>query len=108
MINHRRQERWRAGLPGLVPQQAGNALLREPLAPASDRGSRETDVAPNRGGAVPVGGGEGDLGPPDVLLWAIPICQNRLEMAAVGRAHADGGLLAHSAGYRSAGQSGML
>ena len=42
-------------------------------------------------------------------FWrAVPVRHDRLETAAVGRAHVDGGSLAHGAGYRSARQSGML
>jgi hypothetical protein len=33
---------------------------------------------------VAVGGGEGDLGPPHVLLRAVPVRHDRLEAAAVG------------------------
>jgi len=42
-----------------------------------------------------VGSGKGDLGPPDVLLRTVAVGHDRLQSAAVGRAHVDGGPLTH-------------
>lgn len=53
-VDDRRRQRSRLGLRGPVPQQAGDTLLREPLAPATDGGPRETRPASDRRGAVAI------------------------------------------------------
>ena len=46
-------------------------------------------------GAEPLGGGENDVRPPDVLLRPVAIADDGLECQAVGSGNVDGDVLAH-------------
>src|SRR5258705_7718508 len=80
---------WVEGLnprgPGLVAQQAIDALLGKPFLPAPDNRLARGGGAHDRHPAEPVGGSQHDPRAPDWLLWAVAGRQHRFRAATVCR-----------------------
>jgi hypothetical protein len=82
---------WAEGLnprgPGLVAQQAVDALLGKPFLPAPDNRLALGGVAHDRHRAEPVGGGQHDPSAPDVLLWAVAVRHDGFEAITFSGGH---------------------
>ena len=96
-VDGRRRQRRRAGLAGLVAQQAGHALAHEPLLPAPDARLGLAGPAHDLGRAAAVGGGQDDPGPPDMLLRLLRSATTASRRARSTALSLDGDPFAHTA-----------
>ena len=80
----------------LVAPQPGSTLGAKPLLPTPDDGLSLSGPPHDLGGAVPGGCQQDDLGPPDMLLRAVPVGDNCLQRGSVGGAQFDLGSFVHS------------
>ena len=92
LVGRRRRN---AGRPGLVTQKAIDAFLHEPLLPAPDTGLRLARRRHDRGGAEPGVAQENDPGPPDMLLGAVAIRDDRFQSLTVAGRDAETDTGAH-------------
>ena len=88
LVDHLLAERRDARRPRLVAQQAVDAFLGEALLPAPDAGLRLARPAHDLDGAEAVRRQQHDLGPPDMLLRAVAVTDDRLQAAAVAAVRA--------------------
>ena len=73
--------------PRLVTQPARDPLGHDALLPPPDRGLAEVGVAHDPDGAAASSRQQHDLRSPDMLLWAVPIREDRLQLEPIGSAH---------------------
>jgi hypothetical protein len=85
-----------ARAPGLVAQEPGDALLHEALWPAPDAVLALTGAPGDLDRAEAGDGQQDDLRPPNMLLRADPVRDNRLQSGTIGGTHIDDDILAHS------------
>jgi hypothetical protein len=82
--------------PRLVAQKPVHAVRHEPLLPAPDARLRLAAAAHDLGRAETVRGRQDDLRPPDVLLRAVPVRDDRFQTGTIGGADFDGDVPAHA------------
>src|SRR5271166_1892947 len=82
--------------PGLVAGEPLDPLLHEALLPAPDHGFALADSARDGGRARAVSGQNNDPRPPDVLLRAVAIPDDRLQASPIRRRDFDDYSLAHA------------
>src|SRR5262249_23989923 len=82
--------------PGFVAPQPGDACGAKPILPAPDDGLGLSSAPHDLGAAAAIGGQKDDLSPPDMLLRAVPIADNGLQLSALGSAQLDFGSFVHS------------
>ena len=75
--------------PGLVAQQARDALFHEPRLPAPHGGLADAGRSHDRRRSQPVGRGQHDPGAPDVLLPTVAVIDDRPQALTIGRAQMD-------------------
>jgi len=92
----------------LSRHRGGDAFGAKPFLPAPDDGLGLSGSPHDLGGAVAVGGQQDDLGPPDMLLRAVPIGDNRLQLGSVGGAQFDLGSFVHSPDSHDRVRRGIL
>src|SRR5512143_591583 len=88
--------------------EAVHAVRHEPLLPAPDARLRLAAPAHDLGRAETVRGRQDDLRPPDVLLRAVPVRNDRFQTDTVGGADFDGDVLAHTPDSHIARAMGIL
>ena len=93
--DHRLVQGRLARRPRLVAQQAIDAGLHEPLLPAPDHRLALAGLPHDRGRAQPVGGQQHDPRPPDMLLRAVPIGDDRGQSRAILGPNVNDDPLAH-------------
>jgi hypothetical protein len=96
-LDHRGRQRWLAGAARLVAQEPVHTLQHETLLPAPHAGLILAGLALDAGRPDPVGGQQNDPCPPNVLLRAVAIRDDRLETDTVVGINGDGDSLAHPA-----------
>src|SRR5580704_4299732 len=82
--------------PGLVASEPLDPLMHEALLPAPDHGSALADSAGDGSGAGAVGPQNNDPRPPNVLLRAVAIPDDRLQASSIRRSDRDDYSLAHA------------
>src|SRR5512135_2215558 len=92
----------------LVAQKPVHTIRHEPLLPAPDARLRLAAPAHDLRRAETVRGREDDLRPPDVLLRAVPVRNNRFQTDTVGGADFDADVLAHTPDSRKTRAMGIL
>ena len=88
-------ERWNARRTGLVAEQARHTFDHEPFLPPPHACLARTGAAGDFHRAAAVRAEQHDLGPPDVLLRAVPVRHNGRQSLAVGVGHVDYDTFAH-------------
>ena len=78
-INRRGRQGRDAPGPGLLAGEPGDPLMHEALLPAPNHGFALANSAHDGGRACAVSGQNNDPRPPDVLLWAVAIPDDRLQ-----------------------------
>ena len=101
-----RRKRRLAGPPGLVTQEALDALRREAGLPAPDDGLRFARPAHHLKGAAALRRGEDDVGPPDMLLGRIAIRDDRPQPTAILRRDGDDDPCSHPKSLNRFGRFG--
>src|SRR5271156_1350288 len=81
---------------GLVAGEPLDPLMHEAFLPAPDHGFALADSARDRGRALAISGQNNDLRPPDVLLRAVAIPDDRLQASPIRRRDIDDYSLAHA------------
>src|SRR5271166_1830515 len=81
--------------PGLVAGEPLDPHMHEALLPAPDHGFALADSAPDAGRALAVSGQNDDPRPPDVLLRAAAMPDDRLQASPIRRRDFDDYSLAH-------------
>jgi hypothetical protein len=94
-IDGRGRQRRDARGPSFVAGQPPDPLMHEALLPAPDHGFALTDSAGDGGGALAVGRQYHDPRPPDVLLRAVAIANDRVQLNPIFRRDGDGNSFAH-------------
>ena len=89
------RQRRNARGPRLVAGEPRDPLLHETLLPAPDYGLALANGAHDARGALAVGGQNHDPRPPNVLLRAVAIPDDRLQARPIRRGNGDGNSFAH-------------
>ena len=90
-------ERRNARRPRLVAQQARDTIGHEAFLPAPDSRLADAGVAHDLGRAAAVRRQQHDLGPPDMLLRAVPVRHDRVQLATIRGTHVNFDAGAHPA-----------
>ena len=93
--NGTRQRRDARG-SGLVAQKSTHAFVHEPLLPAPDAGLALARPPHDLSGAKTIAGQQDDPSPPDVLLRAAPVRNNRLKTSTLGGTNVHMDTVSHS------------
>ena len=78
-----------------VTQQAIYTFSHEPRLPAPDAGLRLAGLAHDLDGPGSIGRRQNDARPPDMLLWAVPVRDDRFQSGTVCSTYLDGDTFAH-------------
>ena len=81
---------------GLVAQKSTHAFVHEPLLPAPDAGLALARPPHDLSGAKTIAGQQDDPSPPDVLLRAAPVRNNRLKTSTLGGTNVHMDTVSHS------------
>ena len=90
-------ERRNARRPGLVAQQASDTVRHEAFLPAPDNSLADTGLPHDLGRAATVRCQQHDLSPPDMLLRAVSVRHDRIQLDTIRRTHVDFDTGAHPA-----------
>ena len=89
-------------------QQACDTVGHEALLPSPDNGFAGAATAHDLGRAAAVCRQQDDLGTPDMLLRAVPICHNRLQAGAILGGDLDCDTVQHTSGSNPQAAVGIL
>src|SRR3984893_11728368 len=95
-INRRGRQGRDAPGPGLLAGEPGDPLMHQALLPAPNHGFALANSAHEGGRARAARGQNNDSRPPDVLLWAVAIPDDRLQASPIRRHAFDDYSLAHA------------
>jgi len=103
-----RRDRRLARRTGLVANQAIDALVHEPLLPAPDTGLGLAGLGHDRRGAEARAAQKDDTCPPDVLLRAFGVRDDRLQTLMIARRNGEGDAAAHAPDSHGRAVRGIL